>query len=114
MREKPLAFGALKSKPGPSTQCAEPQPKAKPKTFETQRNRGSGGQKEETGNPELEEQKPNLTTRNSREDKRKQTSNHKGHEDHKGKAKKISRRQKNLTDSSAQDRGSGGTDKEES
>ena len=55
----------------------EPQPKHKhkPKTFETQRNRGSGGQKEETGKSELEEQKPNLIMRKSREGKRKQTSN---------------------------------------
>ena len=68
--------------------ATEPQPKRKPKTFETQRNRGSGGKKEETGKLELEKHKSN------REEKlggikREQTSNHKGHEDHEGKAKKI-------------------------
>jgi len=47
--------------------ATKPQPKRKPKTFETQRNRGSGGQKEETGKSELEEQKPKSTTRKSRE-----------------------------------------------
>ena len=39
--------------------------KQKNKTFETQRNRGSRGQKEETRKSELEEQKPNLITRKS-------------------------------------------------
>src|SRR5437764_10215244 len=38
-----------------------------PKTFETQRNRGSGGKKEETGKSQLEEQKPNLNLRKCRE-----------------------------------------------
>ena len=39
--------------------------KTQTKTFETQRNRVSGGQKEETGKLKLEEQEPNPTARRS-------------------------------------------------
>jgi len=68
----------------------KPPPKVKPKTFETQRNRGSRGQKEETGKSVLEEQKPNLNPEEKPGGSRKrQISNHEDHKGYEGKARKI-------------------------